>query len=72
VAVDDGGALGGVVGGQGDAVARDAAQDGVDDRVSGAGLGELDGVGDRGVGGHAVEVEELEEPELERGADARL
>ena len=50
----------------------DAAQDGVDDAVAGARLGQLDGLGDRRVRRDAVEEQELEEPELQRGADAGL
>ena len=65
-------ARGRVVGGQLDALALHAAQDGVDHAVAGARLGELDGLGDGGVLRDAVEEEQLEEPELERGADARL
>jgi hypothetical protein len=40
--------------------------------VARTGLGQLDGLADRGVGGHAVEEHELEEPELQRGANARI
>ena len=36
--------------------------------MAGAGLGQLDGLADGGVGGHAVEEHELEEPELQRRA----
>ena len=65
-------ALGRRVGGQLGTLALDAAQHGVDEPVAGAGLGQLDGLADGGVGGHAVEEHELEEPELQRGAHARL
>ena len=60
------------VGGQLDALALHPAQHGVDEPVARAGLGQLDGLADRGVGGHAVEEHELEEPELQRGAHARI
>ena len=55
-----------------DTLALDAAQHGVDEAVTWAGLGQLDGLADGGVGGHAVEEHELEEPELQGGAHARL
>ena len=58
--------------GSSSALALDPAQHGVDEPVARAGLGQLDGLGDRGVGGDAVEEQELEEPELQRGADGRL
>ena len=44
-----------------------APQHRVDETVAGARLGELDRLGDRGVLGDAVEEQQLEEPELQRG-----
>ena len=70
--VADRGAGGGVVGRQLDALALHAAQHRVDELVARAGLGQLDGLADRGVRGDAVEEQQLEEPELQRGADRRL
>ena len=49
-----------------------AAQDRVDQAMAGTRLGQLHRLGDRGVVGHAVEEQQLEEPELQRGADGRL
>ena len=72
VRVAHGGARGRRVRGQLGALALDAAQDGVDDAVAGARLGELDRLGDRRVRRDAVEEQQLVEPELQRGADARL
>ena len=53
-----------------DALALDAAQDGVDHPVPGARLGELDGLRDRRVVGDAVHEQQLLEPDVERRADA--
>ena len=66
-----GGEFGGPVG-EGDGVAGDFAQDGVDEAGGGAFAGafdEFDGGGDGGVGGDAVEVAELENAEAEGDAD---
>ena len=63
--------FGGLVG-EGDRVAGDFAQDGVDEAGGGAFAGafdEFDGGGDGGVGGDAVEVAELENAEAEGDAD---
>ena len=58
--------------GEGDGVAGDFAQDGVDEAGGGAfacAFDEFDGGGDGGVGGDAVEVAELEDAEAEGDAD---
>ena len=71
------GGLGRVVGQRADqplGLARGAAQDGVDEAGAAArvGLGELDGLRHRRVVGHAVEVDELEDPEAQGGQDGGL
>jgi hypothetical protein len=70
--VADRGSRGCRVGGQLDALALHAAEHRVDEPVPRARLGQLDGLADRSVRGDSVEEHELEEPELERCAHARL
>ena len=67
----DRGALGGVIAGKFHALALDLAQDRVDELGARARLGQLDGLGDRGVG-RDVGVEQLVEAEQQRRADLRL
>ena len=56
------------------ALARGAAQDGVHETVAAApvALGELHGVGDHGAVGRAVQVEQLVEPQPQRGQQRRV